>query len=874
MPQKELDLEEELDFQPLDFQPIQTESIPVQSAGPIQSEPSLWDRLNTPLTDAPSRFASSIASNMDAPALATSPTGKGGIQDFLMKSAAQARGFGAGVTEGIGNFASEMTSPINLASTVLSAGSGGAAKMGLAKVAKALWAAGLAPSAAQGAHGASEVYGGETIADKGMGLIEIAGALSGFKKPSTKTPSSRNLKVVGDSIVNPAAAESVPTDLISKVIPEVVTQQDAAIAAAAPPSVTPDIVTPPKLPERPPVSQMGRITPLDNPTVLIKSAKATPEILKKAMDQGYEVIGTNDVGDFRLRKSNKPIVKQPLLESEVANINATSGQAQLQSDLRGAKPRFNLGSESYTPNFESDLDKALFIIAQPNPSKRDADYLKFAMKQTGMSNIEARVAGQKIREEIKGLVGGQPTGTVEIPSIFKRGIANDTPSPLTPELPTQAAIVPPIKPPDGPTVGLLHPDEPPNPVGMGEIMDQPSAHLGPLVNTRKQSNIAEAFNLSRGLMAGNDLSAPLRQGIGLIHKKQFWTSLKPMMKSWSTEEGFRASQDAIANRPMFRPRMGRNGKPQPSMAEKAGLSLTDLTNDREEALISTWAEHVPGVRRGNRAYTAFLNNLRADTFESLVRDGKTFGANGEVDLNLARSLATFVNSATGRGNLGQLESSAKALNSFFFSPRLMASRIHMLNPHNYIMAPPQVRKEMVKSLFAMTAAGNAVTQLGRMAGGEVEHDPTSSDFGKLKIGNVRVDPYAGFQQYIVAANRLVQGRVTSSVSGTESDLDNPSGPYDPTRASIAGRFLRGKLHPVLGFAYSIADAQKEMSGKQMNFTSTNPMKNAITQQFIPLIAQDTWELAKEDPKLIPLAGAAALGVGVQSYGGQDEEEEW
>ena len=76
------------------------------------------------------------------------------------------------------------------------------------------------------------------------------------------------------------------------------------------------------------------------------------------------------------------------------------------------------------------------------------------------------------------------------------------------------------------------------------------------------------------------------------------------------------------------------------------------------------------MRRSNRAYTAFLNNLRADTFESLIRDTKVFTEGSQVNsmnpsivnIPLARSLADFVNTASGRGSLGKLESSAVALN--------------------------------------------------------------------------------------------------------------------------------------------------------------------------------------------------------------------
>lgn len=435
--------------------------------------------------------------------------------------------------------------------------------------------------------------------------------------------------------------------------------------------------------------------------------------------------------------------------------------------------------------------------------------------------------------------------------------------------------------------------------------------LGAIQDAQKSNAVMEAFNFPRGVMASADLSAPLRQGLPLIHKKEFWTSMAPMMRSWATEEGFQASQAAIASRPLFKKRVDALGKEMPSFADDAGLKLTDLTDltSREEAIMSTWAETggyvegksrgIPGiskaysqtlgkvVRKSNRAYTAFLNNLRADTFEALVKDAGIFTGDPrqiERNLPLARSIADFVNTATGRGKLAvdipksmqgafggktelSLESSATLLNTTLFAPRLIASRVRMLNPVTYMMAPPQVRKEYVKSLLALTAFGSTVLSLAKMAGADVSFDPTNSDFLKAKIGDkVRIDPWAGFQQYAVLFSRLASGKVTSSTSGKEYNLWEKKGPFDPTHADIMSRFVRGKTNPVFNFAWGIADAQREMSGRKMKFGTPNPFENSITQRFIPIFVQDVYQIAQESPELLPfLAPAAGLGMGVQVY---------
>jgi hypothetical protein len=400
-------------------------------------------------------------------------------------------------------------------------------------------------------------------------------------------------------------------------------------------------------------------------------------------------------------------------------------------------------------------------------------------------------------------------------------------------------------------------------------------HIGSLVDTKKSSVVAETLNFPRAVMASTDMSAPLRQGIGLIHKKQFWTAVPEMFKAWGSEAAFDAIQQSIAEKPLFKDRVI-NGKAAPSFAKEAGLHLTDLTDlsNREESLMSTWAEKVPGVRASNRAYTAFLNKLRADTFESLVQSGKVFGADANVNTPLARSIADFVNTSTGRGSLGKLEQSAVALNSIFFAPRLIASRLKMLNPHYYITADPFVRREALKSLLAIAGTGNALGQLAKMSGlGSVESNPTSSDFGKIKVGSVRIDPFAGFQQYIVAASRLISGQTKSSTSGHEYKLGEKFGRQ--TRLDVAGRFAESKLNPALSFATGILRG-KDFTGQPFN------VPEQVASRFIPIFLQDLKQLATENPNLIPgfdpkaysnfhpenlpYAVPSWFGMGVQQYG--------
>ena len=72
--------------------------------------------------------------------------------------------------------------------------------------------------------------------------------------------------------------------------------------------------------------------------------------------------------------------------------------ANLDKDLRGARPKFN--GESI--KFSNDFEKALYIMGNTkNPSKRHDDYLQFALLESGMSREDLLVLSTAMRAEVK-----------------------------------------------------------------------------------------------------------------------------------------------------------------------------------------------------------------------------------------------------------------------------------------------------------------------------------------------------------------------------------------------------------------------------------------------------------------------------------------
>ena len=389
---------------------------------------------------------------------------------------------------------------------------------------------------------------------------------------------------------------------------------------------------------------------------------------------------------------------------------------------------------------------------------------------------------------------------------------------------------------------------------LGEIF--PQNFIQTVLNKRPllaklSEGVGQVLNIPRSLMASIDFSAPLRQGLFLIGRpKQFLPAFRDMFKYAFNEKAYQGLLTDIQKRPTY-----------PLMRESK-LSIMDLGSSltgREEKFMSNLAEKIPGigrlVRGSGRAYTGFLNKLRADVFDDLVTKFQSQGI--KIEGKALNDLSNFIGTFTGRGKLGALEGSAVALNSVFFAPRLMASRLNILNPLYYTKLAPPVRKEALKSLFATGSIAGTVLTLAKLNGAEVGIDPRSADFGKIKLGNTRYDILGGTQQYIRAAAQLITGEHISSTTGVKTTMGEGYKPL--TRLEIASRFLETKEAPIASFVTALLKGQDAL-GKKLD------IPKEVTDRFTPMVIQDMKDLYKERGlEGIGMGIPAFFGTGVQTY---------
>jgi len=403
---------------------------------------------------------------------------------------------------------------------------------------------------------------------------------------------------------------------------------------------------------------------------------------------------------------------------------------------------------------------------------------------------------------------------------------------------------------------------------------------------------SEIASFTKTVKSALDFSALFRQGLPLIHRVEYWQAAAEMFKYAFSQDKFDDAQNAIRNRKFA------------ALGEVAGLSLTDIgknLENREEQFMSVFAEKwIPGVKMSNRAYTGFLNHLRAGVFDALVEDTLKMGLDPLKDAHLVKSLARFVNNATGRGTLnvgpiverkgnvipGKYDSTGKPLrgkstysnwiqgekiavelNTIFFSPKFISSRLQVFNPWYYKQLHPVARKEAIRSMLAWVSAASTILGLAYMAGADIEtEESTSPDFLKARWGPIRIDPWAGLQPNVVAFSKLWQMKSTSSTSGITT-------PFGSTYTSSSwlktgGNWARSKLSPVAGFLVSVMNNFRDQAGNEMSFEPVTELietgtiepkpfmenldifqNNAIVKEVEFMFTQDLYNAIKESPEI-------------------------
>lgn len=431
---------------------------------------------------------------------------------------------------------------------------------------------------------------------------------------------------------------------------------------------------------------------------------------------------------------------------------------------------------------------------------------------------------------------------------------------------------------------------------------------------------SSAINLARAIMTSLDLSAYLRQGgfVAIGHPVRGIKGVPTMLKAFASEKFARESDLEISKRenaPLYK---------------KYKLAITTDGTDgdlskMEEAYMTRWLERIDYVdgqpvrnaarraknialapiRGSARAYTSFLNRIRADSFDAMVASLTTKGEMTDAE---GKAIADYVNTATGRASVPFMtEQAAVGLNTVFFAPRLVASRFKLLIGQPLYGGSNRTRT-MIASDYArfMTGVG-VIYGLGWMAyvgSGQdeedeekgdrrpfIELDPRSSSFGRMRYGDWFVDPLAGLAQVTTFLTRFAGGD-TKTAGGEIRPLRNDwrlnnglyeagklldkagfealadefpqapnyekADPFGQSSAGVLGQFLRTKLAPVPGAIINT------FTGENMIGQEVTPAQAAL-DLVTPMTIGNIGDAIKDRgvPAAAALTMAEVLGMAVQ-----------
>lgn len=275
-------------------------------------------------------------------------------------------------------------------------------------------------------------------------------------------------------------------------------------------------------------------------------------------------------------------VRQVKAAVAVAPAPQVTTSAKLPKDLAGAKPRYNVSMDAYLPTFDSDFDRAAFIVTQANPSKRDADYLNWAVEASGMTPEEVRKHGLQVRLQLKQLAAQTKGGTAQKPATLVVPAVRIT----MPEVKVTATPVSvPVAAPVAPAPTSVAPAPTPAP-------EYTPARINTLLRKLKAKATAVGKGLYeiKKLTPGQRLVLRTRFG-GLQETDQFLLQETSQVTGYPSDEGFilRDKQEAMA---------GETPRPTPKPAAIAAKPDDELTEQQY------YDARVKEIARDNKATEA------------------------------------------------------------------------------------------------------------------------------------------------------------------------------------------------------------------------------------------------------------------------------
>ncbi|MCP5006506.1 MAG: hypothetical protein GY941_21590 [Planctomycetes bacterium] len=294
----------------------------------------------------------------------------------------------------------------------------------------------------------------------------------------------------------------------------------------------------------------------------------------------------------------------------------------------------------------------------------------------------------------------------------------------------------------------------------------------------------------------------------------------------------------------------------------------------EEQIMGNVLEKIPVLgkvfRAFDRAAVVYLSMVRAEWYNILTETGTIAGNATKQE---GKAIANFVNSATGRADLAMAENSARILADIIYSPRYALSRLQMAVGWHVWTSKGRAKKaiaiEYARMMISAAAALGLAEMLRRAIDDEdkfdIEWDPRSADFTKLRFRNRRVDFLAGINQVAVLFARVASGEKKSSTTGKITPIRGEGVPWGGDLATdVLKDFASYKASPMArNFAAFI---------NQKTFNGPLTWQKMLEDNTLPITIRDIFEAFQEEGinASVAVSMMSFFGAGLNTYGSEDE----
>lgn len=315
-----------------------------------------------------------------------------------------------------------------------------------------------------------------------------------------------------------------------------------------------------------------------------------------------------------------------------------------------------------------------------------------------------------------------------------------------------------------------------------------------------------------------------------------------------------------------------------------GGKFSGQVSGRTEGFVSNYTDYIPVlgpiIRFSERTNASFFNTLRIGMFKGQMKNWRELDELRKVDPRAGdaffnvpgirkvapgenfvndrsvKTLARYLNTMSGRGNIpAWMNKHADIMNVVFFSPRFTYRAFEA--PFSLLSRTPAVRRMAARDLTGMVMTGVGILAAAKAAGLDVEMDPRSSDFGRIRHKSIRYDFWGGFRPLAVLIGRMAanpEKPFTGETKSTGTGLIT-----EQQTTSLLLNYFRAKTSPQLGLVIDVSQGETVI-GEEVLATKDSVLSQA-EQRLLPLVVQDVKE-ALENEGILGAAGASTALFGI------------